>query len=33
MVICNLYPFSSVIQKAETTHEKAIENIDIGSIF
>lgn len=32
MVICNLYPFSSVIQKAETTHEKAIENIDIGGV-
>lgn len=30
VVVCNLYPFSAVIQKPNTTQEDAIENIDIG---
>ena len=30
LVICNLYPFSDVIAKAETSLEEAIEMIDIG---
>lgn len=30
MVVCNLYPFSSVITKEGTTLDEAIENIDIG---
>ncbi len=30
MVVCNLYPFESVIKKDNTTLEVALENIDIG---
>ncbi|MDR2461134.1 MAG: hypothetical protein LBE38_10245 [Deltaproteobacteria bacterium] len=30
MVVVNLYPFESVIQRHDTTFEEAIENIDIG---
>ncbi len=30
LVICNLYPFSDVISKAETSLDEAIEMIDIG---
>ena len=30
LVVCNLYPFSQVIAKAETSLEEAIEMIDIG---
>jgi len=30
MVVCNLYPFESVIKKDNTTLEIALENIDIG---
>lgn len=30
IVVCNLYPFSSVIQKPNVTQNDAIENIDIG---
>lgn len=30
MVVCNLYPFSQVIAKVETTLDEAIEMIDIG---
>ena len=30
IVVVNLYPFESVIQKPDTTHDIAIENIDIG---
>jgi phosphoribosylaminoimidazolecarboxamide formyltransferase/IMP cyclohydrolase len=32
VVICNLYPFESVISKPEVTIEEAIENIDIGGV-
>jgi phosphoribosylaminoimidazolecarboxamide formyltransferase/IMP cyclohydrolase len=30
LVVCNLYPFESVISKPKFTHDEAIENIDIG---
>jgi len=30
VVVCNLYPFESVISKPKFTHDEAIENIDIG---
>lgn len=30
IVVCNLYPFESVISKQKFTHQEAIENIDIG---
>lgn len=30
LVVVNLYPFTSVIQSSNCTHENAIENIDIG---
>jgi phosphoribosylaminoimidazolecarboxamide formyltransferase/IMP cyclohydrolase len=30
IVVCNLYPFEKVINKASFKHEEAIENIDIG---
>ena len=30
IVVCNLYPFESVITKENFTHAEAIENIDIG---
>jgi phosphoribosylaminoimidazolecarboxamide formyltransferase/IMP cyclohydrolase len=30
LVVVNLYPFESVIKKADTSFEEAIENIDIG---
>lgn len=32
IVVCNLYPFSSVIQKENVTQTDAIENIDIGGV-
>lgn len=32
IVVCNLYPFSQVISKRETTLEEALENIDIGGV-
>lgn len=32
IVVCNLYPFSQVISKKETTLEEALENIDIGGV-
>lgn len=31
VVVCNLYPFSAVIQKPDVTQADAIENIDIGN--
>ena len=30
LVVCNLYPFSEIIQKQSVTEEEALENIDIG---
>jgi len=30
IVVCNLYPFESVISRKDFTHDEAIENIDIG---
>ena len=30
VVVANLYPFSTVVARTETTHELALENIDIG---
>jgi phosphoribosylaminoimidazolecarboxamide formyltransferase/IMP cyclohydrolase len=30
VVVCNLYPFESVVTRPKFTHEEAIENIDIG---
>lgn len=30
LVVCNLYPFSKVIQKKGVSEDKAVENIDIG---
>ncbi|PMQ01299.1 MAG: bifunctional phosphoribosylaminoimidazolecarboxamide formyltransferase/IMP cyclohydrolase [Dictyoglomus sp. NZ13-RE01] len=32
IVVCNLYPFSDVIKKEDTTLEIALENIDIGGV-
>jgi phosphoribosylaminoimidazolecarboxamide formyltransferase/IMP cyclohydrolase len=30
LIIVNLYPFEQTISKTQTTHEEAVENIDIG---
>lgn len=32
VVICNLYPFESVVAKSDTNVEDAVENIDIGGV-
>jgi phosphoribosylaminoimidazolecarboxamide formyltransferase/IMP cyclohydrolase len=32
LVVCNLYPFQTVIQRPDTSFETAIENIDIGGV-